>query len=94
MRAGLSSRRRLASACSPSDSVTHWPLRDVEHQAATAIGAAAGMMGAGRDDHETLLAHLTALALDLEIQRARQPEHQLSVVVAVDDQIVGVLDAG
>jgi len=49
------------------------------------------MMRAAGDDHETLLTHLAALTLDFEIQRAGQTEHQLRVVVAVDDQIVGVL---
>ncbi|MNG24901.1 hypothetical protein D3C84_1096780 [compost metagenome] len=65
--------------------------RHIQHQATTAVGAAAGMMKTGRHDYETLLHHLTATTVDLEIQRTRQPEHQLRVVMAVDDQVVGVL---
>lgn len=49
------------------------------------------MMEPGRDHDETLLNHLTAMPVDLEIQRAREPEHQLRVVVTVDDQVVSVL---
>src|SRR5471032_868126 len=45
-----------------------------------------------RGHHDkTLLHHLTATTVDLEIQRAREPEHQLGVVMAVDDQVVAVL---
>ncbi|MNP87510.1 hypothetical protein D3C76_1884530 [compost metagenome] len=49
------------------------------------------MVGALGDHHKTLLLHLAALAADLEIECARQAEHQLCVVVAVDDQVVAVL---
>jgi hypothetical protein len=49
------------------------------------------MVKTGRHHHETLLNNLAAMPVDLEIQRTRQPEHQLRVVVAVDDQVVAVL---
>ncbi|MCY1448091.1 hypothetical protein D9M71_647390 [compost metagenome] len=66
----------------------------VQDQASTAIGAAAGMVKTGGNHHEALLDHLTATPVDLEIQRTRQPEHQLRVLMAVDDQVMGVLAQG
>ncbi|MNE61271.1 hypothetical protein D3C80_1564730 [compost metagenome] len=66
----------------------------VEDQAAAAVGAAAGMMKAARNHHEALLDHLAAAPVDFEIQRTRQPEHQLGVFVTVDDQVFGVLAQG
>ncbi|MNC69997.1 hypothetical protein D3C75_1207570 [compost metagenome] len=66
----------------------------VEDQAAAAVGAAAGMMKAARNHHEALLDHLAAMPVDFEIQRTRQPEHQLRMLMAVDDQVVGVLAQG
>jgi hypothetical protein len=63
----------------------------IQHQATAAIGATAGVMETGRHHHETLLNHLTATPVDLEIQCTRQPEHQLRVVVTVDDQVMSVL---
>jgi hypothetical protein len=48
-------------------------------------------MRSGRHHRETLLNHLAATPIDLDIQRTRQPEHQLRVVVAVDDQVVSVV---
>ncbi len=55
------------------------------------MGAAAAVMRTGRYHHEALLHHLAAMPFDLEIQRARQPEHQLGMVMAVGDQVVAVV---
>ena len=66
----------------------------VQYQATAAIGATARMVRAGWHHGETLLNHLAATPVDLEIQRARQPEHQLCVLMAVDDQVVAVLTKG
>ncbi|MCY1176628.1 hypothetical protein D9M73_169090 [compost metagenome] len=63
----------------------------IQHQAAAAIDAATRVMRSGGHHHETLLDHLAATAVDLEIQGAREPEHQLRVFVAMDDQVVAVL---
>ncbi|MNP68487.1 hypothetical protein D3C76_1644520 [compost metagenome] len=52
------------------------------------------MVKTGGNHHEALLDHLTATPVDLEIQRTRQPEHQLRVLMAVDDQVMGVLAQG
>ncbi|MNE50467.1 hypothetical protein D3C80_1450440 [compost metagenome] len=70
-----------------------YPLiaRHIQHQATAAIGAATGVVGTGRHHHEALLHHLATVAADLEVERARQAEHQLCVVVAVDDQVVAVV---
>lgn len=63
----------------------------VQHQATTAIAAAAGVMKTGWHYDKTLLHHLATAAIDFEIQCTRKPEHQLCVVMAVDDQVLSVV---
>jgi hypothetical protein len=66
-------------------------IRHIQHQATAAPRTAAGVMGAGGYHDETLLHHLAATPFDFEVQRAGQAEHQLRMVVAVDNQIVAVV---
>lgn len=68
--------------------------RQIQHQALAAAWAAAGMARFGRHYGQVMAQHLAALAIDFELQLARQAEHQLRVVVAMAEHFVAVMTQG
>ena len=70
------------------------PVGDIDHQTEATLGAAAGMARIAGHDGQKLLLDATALAVNLKIQLPAQAEHQLRVLMAVDDLVVAVMTQG
>ena len=63
----------------------------IQHQAAAAIAADAGVMGREGQHHHAAFAHLAATAIDFQVQVPGQAEHQLRMVMAVGDRCFEVM---
>ncbi|KWV87329.1 hypothetical protein PFLmoz3_03177 [Pseudomonas fluorescens] len=63
----------------------HHPVlgRHIQHQAAAAIAADAGVVGGEGQHHHAAFAYLAATAIDLQVQVPGKAEHQLRMVMAV-----------
>ncbi len=66
-------------------------IGNIQNQAAATRDAAAGMARFARDHRQLLLLDAASAAVHLEIQLPAQAEHQLGVLVAVDDLVVVVM---